>query len=115
MNDHSYKLPLFCQLPNSNLSTMPLHAFERDASSEPMAPGSILPSIQKLLQLLFYFLLLSCRFALSLFAFNLVASKNKGSDDPLAFVGCKQIICLCAGTAKVVSLVTPSGSINLGS
>ena len=66
-------------------------------------------------QLLFYFLLFSCHFALSLFAFNLVASKNKGSDNPLAFVGCKQIICLCAGTANVVSLVTPSGSINLGS
>ena len=91
---------------------MPLHAFERDASSEPMAPGSIFQSIQKLLQ---FAPLLSCCFALSLFAFNLVAGKNKRIDNPLAFVGCKQIICLCAGAANVVSLVTPTGSINLGS
>ena len=54
-------------------------------------------------------LLLSCRFALSLFAFNLVASKNKGIDNLLAFVGCKQFICLSAGTAYIVSLVTPTG------
>ena len=92
---------------------MPLLAFERDATSEPMAPGSIFHQYKNSYNCTFT--LLSCRFALSLFAFNLVASKNKGIDDPLAFVGCKQIICLCAGTAKVVSLVTPSGSINLGS
>ena len=114
MNDHNYNFALFCQLPNSNLSTMPLHAFERDASSEPMAPGSIFHQYKNSYNLLF-FLLLSCCFALSLFAFNLVAGKNKRIDNPLAFVGCKQIICLCAGAANVVSLVTPTGSINLGS
>ena len=91
---------------------MPLHAFERDASSEPIDPGSIFQSIQKTPTIA---LLLSCCFALSLSAFNLVAGKNKRIDNPLAFVGCKQIICLCAGAANVVSLVTPTGSINLGS
>ena len=35
MNDHGYKLPLLCQLPNSNLS-MPLPTFERDVTSEPI-------------------------------------------------------------------------------
>ena len=91
------------------------YAFERDASSEPMAPGSIFHQYKSLQNCSFIVLLLSCYFAIPLFAFNLVASKNKGIDDPLAFVGCKQIICLCAGAAKVVSLVTPTGSINLGS
>ena len=75
-------------------------------------PGLFSNQYKKLLQ---FALLLSCCFALSLSAFNLVAGKNKRIDNPLAFVGCKQIICLCACAANVVSLVTPTGSINLGS
>ena len=52
MNDHSHKDCFSCQLPNCNLLPCYLPAFERDASSEPMAPGSILTYLILLKQLL---------------------------------------------------------------
>ena len=52
--------------------------------------------------------------SLALLVFNLVTGKNNGSDDPLAFVGCKQLLCLCAGTVHVAGVVLPTDMINLG-
>ena len=52
---------------------------------------------------------------LSLQDLILATGKNKGSDNPLAFVGCEQLFCLCAGATKVVCVLPPTGSINLGS
>ena len=61
MNDHSHKDCFSCQLPNCNLLPCYLPAFERDASSEPMAPGSILTYLNSSTQLLLFaiFLLLA--------------------------------------------------------
>lgn len=42
LNDHTYNYAQFYQLSNSNLFTIRDLTFERDATSEPMAPGSIL-------------------------------------------------------------------------
>ena len=40
---------------------------------------------------------------------------DKESDDPLAFVGRKQLFCLCAGTGHIVRVLSPTSSTSLGS
>ena len=91
MNDHSYKLPLFCQLPNSNL--LPCHyLLSREmplVNLWPLGPFSINTCSYN--NCSFIFPLLFCRFTIllshPLFAFNLVTSKMMGIDNPLAKLG----------------------------
>ena len=45
----------------------------------------------------------------------LAIGENKGIDNPLAFVGCKHLLRVCAGIAYLVCVLPSSGSINFGS
>ena len=107
MNDHNYNYAQLCQLPNSNLSNTPLLCF-REMPPVNLWPMGLFSINTKASTIATYLPLYFLSFCLSLPAFYLVSSNNKGSDDPLAFVGCKHLLCLCAGTANIVSVMPPT-------
>ena len=78
MNDHSYKDYYSVNCP-SVICSPHCYAFERVASSEPMAPGSFLKlnSSKTNIALAMFAFILLCNFHLSL-SFNLVTSKTRG-------------------------------------
>ena len=62
-----------------------------------------------------YLLLFSFFIYLPLSDLILAIKEYKGIDNPLARVGCKYLLCVCACTAYSICMVSPTGSIKLSS
>jgi hypothetical protein len=98
-----------------NLPTI-CYVLKRDASSENYGPrvhpNHITKTLIYLLQFISFYFCLQFK-NLSLSELILAINEYKGIDNPLARVGCKYFVCVCAGIGDLCLCESPIGSITL--
>ena len=87
--------------------------FFQYASSEPtpLGPFTLYLLNTKIICSIFYFYFIY----IQLSDLILKIGEYKGIGNPLSFIGCKHLLCVCAGNSYLVCVVSPTGSINLDS